>query len=84
MNTFGWRTKDDECQFQIDTPAQVLTLIELFARWLDEERWEDEGNSIWEYKDVRERLIMDITNLALIYGWMASNPDAYLEFYDSY
>lgn len=86
MNTFGWLTTSDEqqWQFQIDTPDQVLTLIELFARWLNEERWEDEGESIWDYENVHERLVMDIVNLALIYGWMENNPDVYLEFYDSY
>jgi len=85
MNTFGWRTKSpDEWKFEISTPAQVIDLIELIAKWLDKERWENDGDSIWEYEEVREMLIQQIINLALIHGYMSSNPDVYLVFYDSY
>ena len=85
MNTFGWRTRPfDEWEFEISTPAQVIDLIALIAKWLDKERWENEGDSIWEYDEVREMLIQQIINLALIHGYMSSNPDVYLVFYDSY
>ena len=85
MNTFGWlATSEDQYKFEIDTPESVLTLIELTAKWLDKDRWEDEGSSIWEYDIARPHLIQDISNLAIIYGWMLNNPDVYLEFYDSY
>ena len=88
MNNFGWRDSnlfDDNSHYLIETPAQVLELIELTARWLDEERWLEEGNSIWDYcETARRHLINDIMNLTLIYGFMQSNPDVYLEFYDSY
>ena len=85
MTTFGWRTAPvEQWKFEIETPEQVLTLIELTARWLDGNRWEDEGDSIWEYIDVRPHLINDLCNLAIIYGFMQTNPDIYLVFYDSY
>ena len=85
MNTFGWRNaSEDQWKFEIDTPEDVITLIELTASWLDGERWESEGSSIWEYKDSRSHLIDDIINFALIYNFMQTNPDVYLEFYDSY
>lgn len=85
MRTFGWNTSVDRYKFELESPADVLTLIELTAGWLDKERWEDEGSSIWDYEDsAREHLIQDISNLAIIYGWMLQNPDVYLEFYDSY
>jgi hypothetical protein len=85
LETFGWRfAPEEEWKFEIDTPKQVITLIELTAGWLDKERWETEGNSIWEYEDAHDNLIHDICNFAIIYSWMKENPDAYLEFYDSY
>ena len=86
MRTFGWwNTSVDQYKFKLENPADVLTLIELTAGWLDKERWEDEGNSIWEYENsARKHLIEDISNLAILYGWMLNNPDVYLEFYDSY
>ena len=85
MSAFGWCANDvDQWKFEIDTPESVLALIELTAKWLDKDRWEDEGGSIWEYDMARPHLIQDISNLAIIYGWMLNNPDVYLEFYDSY
>ena len=84
MNTFGWRFIDDQYQFEIDTPEQVFKLIEIIASWLDEKRWDEEGNSIWEYDTMRSTLIANIVNLSMIYIYMFSNPDVYLEFYDSY
>ena len=50
----------------------------------DEEKWEDEGNSIWSYTEIRPVLIQNIINLALIHAFMCENPDVFLEFYDSY
>ena len=88
MLEFGWKDVslyDDTKLYTIDTPAQVLKLIEITASWLDEEHWENDGRSIWEYKEsARRHLIQDISNLAIFYGWMLQNPDVYLEFYDSY
>ena len=85
MNSFGWRVRsEDEWEFEIDTPDQVLQLIELIAKWLNEERWISEGDSIWDFEDIREMLVQDIVNLAIIRAYMQSNPDIYLVFYDSY
>ena len=85
MNHFGWRSfSADQYNFNIETPSQVLDFIEIIASFLDEERWEDEGDSIWSYKEIRPVLIQDIINLALIYAFMCENPDVYLVFYDSY
>ena len=83
MTTFAWNS-ENKTSFQIETPEKILILIELFARWLDEERWENEGSSIWEYKNIHDSLISDIINFAIIYTFMDKNPDIYLEFYDSY
>ena len=85
MNYFGWRSfPADQYNFNIETPSQVLDFIEIIASFLDEERWEDEGDSIWSYKEIRPVLIQDIINLALVYAFMCENPDVYLVFYDSY
>jgi hypothetical protein len=65
-------------------PSQVIEVIEVIASFLDEDRWEEEGHSIWTYEEVRPRLIQDIINLALISVFMEENPDVYLEFYDRY
>ena len=59
-------------------------LIALIAKWLDKERWEDEGDSIWEYDEIKDMLVQNIVNLSIIQSYMTINPDVYLEFYDSY
>ena len=85
MNHFGWLTaSEDQYKFEIDSPMQVLDLIEIIASFLNEETWEDEGNSIWSYKEIRPVLIQNIVNLAAILTVMCENADVYLEFYDSY
>lgn len=85
MNTFGWRfASKEQYIFEIDKPEQVLQFIELISSWLNEEKWQEEGDSIWDYNEIRETLIQNIINLAVIYMYMIMYPDVYLEFYDSY
>ena len=85
MATFDWyKLPVEQYKFEIDNPMQVLTVIEIIASFLNEEKWEDEGNSIWNYEQVRPVLIQNIINFAAIHTFMCENPDVYLEFYDSY
>lgn len=85
MNHFGWMdASEEQYEFYIDTPEQVLEFIEIIASFLDEERWENEGDSIWSYEEARPGLVRNIVNLALIHAFMCENLDVYLEFYDSY
>ena len=74
----------DQYRFNIETPSQVIELIEIIASFLDEEKWEEIGNSIWSYNEIRPVLIQNIINLAFIASYMEQNPDIYLIFYDSY
>lgn len=75
---------NDEYLFEIDKPDQILDIIELLSYFLEPSRWEDEGDSIWSFEEIRNQLIMSIINLAAIEVFMKENPDIYLEFYDSY
>ena len=90
MKEFGWKDVNmcddivDMRAYLIETPAQVLKLIEVTASWLNEEKWEDEGDSIWEYESARRHLVEDIINYSILYSFMQQNPDVFLEFYDSY
>ena len=83
LDILGKRFKE-EYTYQIDKPETVKKIIELIAFFLDPERWENEGQSIWSADEARPGLIRDIVNLAAIQVFMEENPDVYLEFYDSY
>lgn len=85
MNSFGWRfAAEDTCNFEISKPSDVLDFIEIIASWLDEERWENYGDSIWTYEEIHRNLLHSLVNLGMMYAYMLTNPDVYLEFYDSY
>ena len=84
LKEINWSEIEKDYYFFIDTPSEITHVIEVVASWLNEERWEDEGNSIWSYEEAQPNLINWIINLALIMAWMENNPDAYLVFYDSY
>ena len=83
INTFGWFEGSDG-YYEIDTPEQVREFIKIIASFLDEEKWEEDGNSIWSYDEIRDVLVQNIINLAIVYTLMEANPDIYLVFYDSY
>ena len=74
----------DEYKYEIIKPSTVHQIIVLIAVFLDPERWENEGQSIWSADEIRDTLIQNIINLAVIEVFMIENPDVYLEFYDSY
>lgn len=74
----------DEYKFEIDKPETVEEIVWLIVEFLNEEKWENEGQSIWTYEEARHGLLRDIINLVAIQVVMEENPDIFLEFYDSY
>lgn len=83
VNTF--RPKDNnEYLYLLETPKDVFTLIKIIVSWMDKNKWEENGNSIWDYDEILPILQRDIINLSIAYVVMKNNPDIYLEFYDSY
>ena len=75
---------DKEGYTLIETPDQGKKLIGILGSWLNKEKWDTEGDSIWEYEDAAGNIIQVIINLAAVYAFMVNNPDVYLKFYDSY
>ena len=70
--------------YNIETPSQVFDIIRITVSWMDKEKWENKGDSIWTYNEILPRLQQDIINLAIMASFMQNNPDIYLVFYDSY
>ena len=75
---------ENECYYRIYNPNKIYGLIERVASWLDQKTWEEDGNSIWTYDEIRPNLVKWIINLAFAIPLMELNPELYLEFYDSY
>ena len=71
-------------EFIIDTPAQVFDIMKIIISFMNKEKWEKEGDSIWDYEEIIDTLQRDVGNLAIIASFMKNNPDVYLIFYDSY
>lgn len=76
--------KDSDWEYIIETPSQVFDLIKIIISFMDRDKWEEDGDSIWEYDEMLPTLQRDIINLAIIAAFMKNNPDIYLIFYDSY
>lgn len=75
---------DDDYLFLIETPQQVFELIKIIVSFMNKEKWEEDGDSIWDYDEILPILQQNIINLALAAAFMKNNPDIYLVFYDSY
>lgn len=71
-------------EYIIETSQQVFELIKIIVSFMDKNKWEDEGDSRWEYNEILPILQQNIINLAIIASFMRNNPDVYLVFYDSY
>lgn len=83
VHTFS-HNKDDEYEYCLNTVNDVFKLIRIIISFMDKEKWDNEGQSIWEYKEALPGLQNDIINLCIIAAFMKNNPDIYLIFYDSY
>ena len=76
--------EDTGYDYLIETPQQVFELIRIIVPFMSKEKWEEDGDSIWDYDEILPILQQNIINLALIASFMKNNPDVYLLFYDSY
>ena len=83
VNTFPVY-EDTGYDYLIETPQQVFELIRIIVPFMSKEKWEEDGDSIWDYDEILPILQQNIINLALIASFMKNNPDVYLLFYDSY
>ena len=74
----------EEYTYEIDTPRQILNIVEIIFHFKDKVAWKDEGRSIWTYSEIEPILQRDIINLTLMVPFIQANPDVYIEFYDSF
>ena len=83
VNTFP-NEDENNYRYLIETPQQVFELIKIIVSFMNQEKWEEDGDSIWDYDEILPILQQNVINLAIIAAFMKNNPDVYLIFYDSY
>ena len=83
VNSFP-QYEDSDWEYIIETPTQIFELIRIIVSFMSKEKWEEYGDSIWDYDEILPILQQNIINLALIASFMKNNPDVFLVFYDSY
>ena len=74
-------TKDELTLIEAeDIPA----IIRCVADFLDERTWEEEGESIWTFQEIKSSLVDAITKLSLLKVYLQTHPKAEAYFLDSY
>lgn len=80
----NWTNHEGDYYYYLEKPEEVIHMIEIVASWMDEKHWDEDGDSIWSYQEIKYTLIDWIINLAIIYTFIESNPDCCLQLYNSY
>ena len=63
-----------------DIPAIMRNIFKL----CDKDIWDESNDSIWEFKDIKERLINTLVNLKLLKLYLHKHKDVIALFVDSY
>ena len=62
----------------------ISAIINILVYFFDEKIWDNEANSIWSFKEIRECLLKQISNLYNLLAYWNSHPNLEVYFYDSY
>jgi len=72
---------DGEFVVEYDDVPAILRAIKPF---LKEKKWEEDGNSIWEYDDFIDTMVDIYIKLTWLADYMNTHKDLQVYFYDSY
>lgn len=76
--------ENDDCEY-ILTLKDVKNILSIVEYFFDKDRWNNEGQSIWTWKEMRDHLAGDMKNLSYLIAKMEDYPDGFeVTFYDSY
>ena len=62
----------------------VSALIRLLKPYLNENYWNENDDSIWDYEEMFDKTYEILINLEYLKKYMKDNPSVKCEFYDSY
>lgn len=76
-------TEDNDSSTQVDA-EDIIPLVKVIMQYLDEEYYEDNANSIWDFDEAKSNIQQSIINLIWLKSYMDTHPETECYFYDSY
>lgn len=62
----------------------VLPIVKILMKYLDESYYDDNADSIWEYDEAHDHIQQSIINLIWLKTYMEQHSEVEVYFYDSY
>lgn len=69
------------------TPVEsedILPIVKILMKYLDEQYYEENADSIWEFDEAQDNIQQSIINLIWLKTYMEQHPEVECYFYDSY
>ena len=74
----------DKFDFKLESKDLRNIAEKVIIPFLDSDRWEDEGSSIWSFDEMAEHLAWDVAMLMWLAAYIEDHPEVEVTFYDSY
>ena len=76
--------ENDIGTFKLDTD-DINTIISIVSSWRNKKKWNNESNSIWTWKEIKDSLVQNLIDLTYLLVKMEDYPGGFeVYFYDSY
>ena len=62
----------------------IIPIVKILMKYLDEQYYKNNADSIWEYDEARDNIQLSIINLIWLKTYMEQHPDVECYFYDSW
>ena len=76
--------ENDIGTFKLDTD-DINIIISIVSSWRNKKKWNNESNSIWTWKEIKDSLVQNLIDLTYLLVKMEDYPGGFeVYFYDSY
>ena len=76
-------SKPGEWQIPVES-EDILPIVKILMKYLDEQYYEENADSIWEFCEAKDNIQQSIINLLWLKTYMEQHPEVECYFYDSY
>lgn len=85
LSVIGKTNNDKNSEYYyLITEEDIPAIMKNIFKLCDKNTWDDSNDSIWEFKDIKERLINTLVNLKLLKLYLHKHKDVIALFVDSY